>query len=187
MKINSILFFTCILIFITSCSGIKLSDNCGKQSKETFIVLPFIADDYACNFEIENKIRNLCYNVENGMTLLNEYSHLVNKSYADIEITDFCDYAKTKGIDYVVIGTTRVEWYEGKKLNTAILEDYEYKNGLTTTGKDSNPKSLEMHVYNVVTGNYAIVDCYTINTSSKDKKELFHNYKVKKIQLGLPQ
>ena len=180
MKVIEIIFLTCILISITSCSSIKLADNCGKQNAETFIVLPFVGDDYACNFDIENKIRNLCYSIESGMSLLNEYSYLVNKNFLEIELNDFCDYVKDKGIDYVVIGSARVEWYEGKK-----PIGFENSTGASSSNSSMvNP--LELRSYYLMTGNYVIVDCYTINTNNKNKKELFRNYKVKKVSLGMP-
>jgi len=176
-----IFFLICILVSIVSCSVIELPNNCGKTSKETFAVLPFVSDEYCCNLDVENKIRNLCYNIENGITLLNEYSRLVNKSLSEIEIDEFCDYAKSKGVDYIVIGTTRIEWIEGRKPNGPILQINN-----STNSSEQERKSLEMDVYNLITGNYATIDCYTINTTTKNKKELFRNYKVKKVSVGMP-
>ena len=184
MKNFSIFFLTCILISITSCSGIKLSDNCGKQTSKTFIVLPFVEDDYACSFDIENKIRNLCYNVENGLNILNEYSRSINKSFSEISIDEFCDYAKTKGIDYVVIGNARVEWFEGTK-SPHIIEPGPI-NLYNSSGGTATSKSLDARMYLLVTGNYAVVDGYHINTTTKERKEIFRNYKVKKVSTGMP-
>ena len=181
----SILLFSCILISITSCAGIKLSNNCEKQINKTFIVLPFVGHDYACNFDVENKIRNLCYNVENGLTILNEYSRTFNKSYTEISIEEFCDFAKTEGIDYIVIGNVRTEWFEGPK-PTRMIESPSSNYLLGSRDDNSRSKSLEENMYNIVTGNYAVVDCYRINTNTKDKKNIFRNYKMKKLPTGMP-
>jgi hypothetical protein len=183
------ILYICVIILLASCSGIKLSDNCGKQSTKTFIVLPFIGDDYACYVDVENKIRNLCYSIEDGYSMLNEYSVSVGKNYLDVSIDEFCDYAKSKGIDYVVAGTVRVEWYEGRKPVTSIVESNDYSpqiNGGKFDAVSNNGKSMESNMYYIVTGNYAVVDCYGINTSTKDKIEIFHNYKVKKVAVGSP-
>ena len=179
-------FIICIFSFSASCSGIKLPDNCGKNNKKTFIVLPFVDDEYACYLNVEDKIRNLCYDVESGVSLMNEYSVLVSKSFDNIDITEFCDYAKSKGIDYVVVGTAKVEWHEGRKSTGSIIEaDGNYRIDQEGTYKSSQPKSSDAQMYNIITGNYAVVNCRYINTETKDIKELFHNYKVKKVQLGM--
>jgi len=170
------------LFFAGSCSGIKLSDNCNKKgnekSYETFIVLPFVNDNYNCYIDVETKLRNLCYNIyesESGISLVSRYARSVNKSIDDIDIIEFCDYAKSRGINYVVLGDCRVEWFEGRK---SVAPMY-YENSKET-------KSLEDDMYHIVTGNYAIINCYYINTENRTQKELLRNYKVKKVYTGIP-
>jgi len=185
MKKVTMIILSCILIFFTSCSlGIKLSNNCGKNSQETFIVLPLVNDDFACNFDVENKIKNLCYNVLDGSSVLNDYVRLTNKSIDEIEISEFCDYANNRGINYIVFGTCHIEWFEGHKASTIIREDYSPFRQNSST--NINSESLENKMYLLVTGNYAIIDSYYINTKTKSKHELFRNYKVKKVHIGMP-
>ncbi len=173
----------CVLLFTGSCSGIKLSDNCNKKgnekSYETFVVLPFVNDNHNCHIDIEAKLKELCYyvyDVESGISLINRYACSVNKSIDEIDIIEFCDYAKKRGINYVVLGNCRVEWFEGRKST----------NTMNTNSENKESKSLEDNMYYIVTGNYAIVNCYYINTENRVQKELFRNYKIKKVHTGTP-
>jgi hypothetical protein len=178
---NTICFFlTCVLISVTGCSlGVNLPNNCGKEEKATFVVMPFIDDNFGCNIDVENKIRNLCYNVMDGRSVLNDFSSSNRVSVN--EIAEFCDFADSKGIDYIVFGTCRVEWFEGDPPSMSTFSH-------TGRGSDTSRSNvaLEYNMYLLVTGNYAVIDSYYVNTKTKKQHKLFQNYKVKKVPIGMP-
>jgi hypothetical protein len=56
------------------------------------------------------------------------------------------------------------------------------------TGKlvDTTPHRSAVDMYQLVTGYYANANCYIIDTQSKERNNIFQNYNVKKVPLGLP-
>jgi hypothetical protein len=99
-----------VLAMLTSCSGLKykLPDNCGKNEKITIAVLPFYNDEYHCHKNIETKIVDICYPIVDGALLVNEYCMSTNKKLEDISVDEFCEYAKTRGVDKIILGDVEV-------------------------------------------------------------------------------
>jgi len=98
----------CSVLLFSNCSGINLTSNCGKNHNITFAVLPFLNDDYRCHINIESKLENMCYNIINGELLINDYSNSHNKKLEDISITEFTQFAKTRGVTKLIFGNVTV-------------------------------------------------------------------------------
>jgi hypothetical protein len=64
--------------------------------------------------------------------------------------------------------------------------------GATTLDKNdpnynrSTSLSRGANMEQLITGYYAIANCYIIDTQSKERNNIFQNYNVKKVPLGLP-
>lgn len=170
-----IVFVLAVAMLLPNCSGINLPGNCEKQLKITYAVLPFYNDDYRCNKNIENKLTDMCYNIVDGEQMLNEYCMQVNKKMDEISIDEFCNYAKQRGVNQLILGEVEIVWVDGMRPKDVSISDAK-----------NIYKASEEDMYNIITGNYARLNCYSIDTDSKDKKSIFTNYNVKKVNLGMP-
>jgi hypothetical protein len=166
------------IFFTTSCTGIKLENNCGKDVKQTVTVLPFLNDDYNCHKNIEKILEGMCYQVVDGRILLNEYSISTNKNFEEISLEEFCEFVKSRGVDLVVLGDAKVVWHDPPNVYVADFNNND----------NAHSKSMydDWAMKQMIKGNYAAVNCSGYYTQTKEKITIFQNYKVKKISLGEP-
>jgi hypothetical protein len=162
------------------CSGMKLESVCGTNEKIKVTVLPFVNDNHFCNKNIEQKLTRMCYDVIDGIQLLNEFSQITNKSVNEISIVEFCDFVNLKGIDKIIIGDASLTWQEGSRRLEGVVQSKNVMN------EQPQSRSLDEEMYRLVTGNYVQVNCYIIDTQSKERYQIFKNYKIKKIFDGTP-
>jgi len=159
-------FFT--LCFATSCTGIKLENNCKSDINRTVSVLPFLNDEFDCHRNVEKILRKMCYQIVDGRILLSEYSVATNKKFDEFSLEEFSDFARNRGVGLLVYGTAKITWFEPANIYAAPLE------------------TNIMELNQSLRGNYATVDCFAFDTKTKEKKEILKNYKVKKTNLGQP-
>jgi hypothetical protein len=162
-----------VLLLVSGCTGIQLADNCGSGKEIKLAVLPFTEDGYQANRKIEGILASKCYTIVSGEQLLHEYVVSVGRSLAEITMDEFLVYAKSRGVDKVVTGSVSVIWEEGHRAGNGLVEQAkvgDVRNGIS----DEN-------VYQLLTGNYAVADCYIYDTGNGEKSEIFRHYKIRKI------
>jgi hypothetical protein len=164
-------FISVSLLYLPACTfGVDIADNCEKNQRKVVAVLPFVDDDYNCSNNVENALLGKCYNIYDGKTLANECSFALNKGFEDISMEELTAFAAKNGIDMLVYGNVSIEWAEGPR---SIIRP---------TGNQSSSSEVNK----VIEGNYAVINCFLLNTSTKEETKMYDNFRLKRVQLGSP-